>query len=110
MGHLELRGLDYSMVVLVPISICPYPDPSAGQVLGHVTVLAARILSQITNKCQVSLLALFTLTLRNICNFWFCQGTVPLPSWHLGPDGQAVRYGDLACRCSEATWRVGAIR
>ena len=104
MGHLELRGLDYSMVVLVPISICPYPDPSAGQVLGHVTVLAARILSQISVKC------LSSLTLRNICNFWFCQGTVPLPSWHLGPDGQAVRYGDLACRCSEATWRVGAIR
>ena len=98
------------MVVLVPISICPYPVPSAGQVLllARYGLLAARILSQ--NKCQVSLLALFTLTLRNICNFWFCQGTVPLPSWHLGPDGQAVRYGDLACRCSEATWRVGATR
>ena len=91
------------MVVLVPISICPYPvlAPGAGTLRGS---LAARILSQISVKC------LSSLTLRNICNFWFCQGTVPLPSWHLGPDGQAVRYGDLACRCSEATWRVGAIR
>ena len=46
MGHLELRPQVevWTMVVLVPISICPYPVLAR---CWQVTVLAARILSQI---------------------------------------------------------------
>ena len=99
MGHLELR-FAFGLWWLVPIS----KTASAPTQCWHVTVLAAGAARADfePNKCQVSLLALFTLILYvTYATSGSARARCP---YHPGTWVLTVR------RCDTATWRAGAMK